>query len=49
MSNVKAPYKNLSREEILEKLYQNEDVIISLKKGLVYTYNDQTDSVERSR
>lgn len=45
----KAPYKHLNREEILEKLYQNEDVIISLKKGLVYTYDPESESVQRSR
>lgn len=49
MSKTKAAYKSLSREEILEKLYQNQDVIISLKKGLVYTYDEQTESVQRSK
>lgn len=46
---LNAPYKNLKREEILEKLYQNEDVIISLKKGLVYTFDPGSESVQRSR
>lgn len=43
------PYKQLNREEILEQLYKNEDVIISLKQGTVYHFDAQEETAQASK
>lgn len=41
--------KTMTRAQVLEKLYKNQDVIISLKKGLVYHFDPEMQSAKPAR